>query len=247
MQRVGRAAGPRLAARRYCGAGALLLGLAVAGCSNIAQPAVSLDAARGTAIAFESIEGPPPAIVQKFVRDLGEEARARELAMVPRGAQAAYRIRGYLAAHGEPGAPAIAWAWDVYDPAQRRAFRLTGEERGSGRQSWAAADDDVLRRIARTGMDQLVAFIATARAPAAPAPEPAPAPGRGSSVLAVLDDFTPEASGIFHMFRREPAESTAETSSAVAQSERIPLPRNRPPRAATSRALAFANPARGAR
>ena len=53
----------------------------------------------------------------------------------------------------------IAWVWDVYDGDERRALRISGEETaGRRRDAWAAADD-ASRRIARTGMDQLAAFL----------------------------------------------------------------------------------------
>jgi len=160
--------GARGAAWALRPAACLMLALAAAGCKT-SGPA-SLAEARGTAIAFESIEGPPAQVVQKFERDVSEEASARQIAVVPRGGTAPYRIRGYLAANAGPEAPSIAWAWDVYDANQRRAFRLSGvEPTGTGRQSsagfWAAADDAVLRKVARAGMEQLVAFIASARAP----------------------------------------------------------------------------------
>jgi hypothetical protein len=126
-----------------------MLALAAAGC-NTPGP-TSLADARGAAITFESIEGPPPQVVQKFERDISEEASARQIAVMPRGGGAPYRIRGYLAPSAGPEASSIAWAWDVYDGDQRRAFRLTGvEPAGTGRQSlagsWAAADDAALRR-----------------------------------------------------------------------------------------------------
>ena len=157
-------------------AGILILTLAITGC-NTSGP-TSLADARGFAIAFESIEGPPAQVVQKFERDITDEAAARQIAVVPRGGGALYRIRAYLAPNAQPQAPSIAWAWDVYDGNQRRAFRLTGTEpAGAGRRPsaefWAAADDAVLRRIARAGMEQLVVFIASARAPSV-APEGAP-------------------------------------------------------------------------
>ena len=172
MQGVG-ALGAALALRL---AACLILTLAAAGC-NTSGPTPRADA-RGAAIAFESIEGPPAQVVQRLVRDINEEASARQIAVVPRGTAAPYRIRGYLAANAERGAPSIAWAWDVYDGDQRRAFRLTGvEPAGTGRQSlagsWAAADDAALRRIARAGVEQLVVFIASARGPSvAPEGEP---------------------------------------------------------------------------
>jgi len=154
---------------RLGGAAALMLALAVAGCNTFAQ--APLGDVRGTTIAFESIEGPPASLVQKFTRDLNAEASAREIAVVPRGGAALYRIRGYLATGAERDAPSIAWAWDVYDGGQLHTFRLTGAEPTGGRRAageWAALDEAALRRIARASIEQLVGFIAANRA-AAPA------------------------------------------------------------------------------
>ena len=48
--------------------------------------------------------------------------------------------------------PSIAWVWDVYDADQHRALapERRRERRPAGRDAWAAADDQVLRRIARS-------------------------------------------------------------------------------------------------
>jgi hypothetical protein len=153
------------------------------GCGSIGigqLPGVSAPG-RDISIAFESIDGLPRDLSQKLARDLDEEAAAMRIAVVPAG-EAAYRLRGYLAAHPEGGTTAIAWAWDVYDGELHRAFRLSGEERttaaasagkNSEAKNWAAADEALLRRIAHTGMEQLASFAASPPAPPAPASPPA--------------------------------------------------------------------------
>ena len=191
----------------------LALCLMAAGCASIGQALgpsamASSAPARDVGIAFESIDGLPRDMTQKLVRDLDEEAAALRVAVVPPGGEATYRVRGYLAAHARGATTSIAWAWDVYDAQLQRAFRLSGEEeagpsaghaparKGSEARGWTAADDAVLRRIARTGMQQLVDFMASAPAtPAAPAPA-APAPTRnGSDTVASLDDLAPAPMG----------------------------------------------------
>jgi hypothetical protein len=139
---------------------------------------------RGPTIAFESIDGPPESIFRKYVQDISDEANARQMAIVSREAPAQFRVRGYLAALVEKRrGTVIAWVWDIYDIDQRRALRLTGEEKtsGAGRGTWAAADDQLLRRIAKNGMDQLAAFLAAPDAPQSPPAAPAPT---GPSVAA---------------------------------------------------------------
>jgi hypothetical protein len=146
----------------------LLLALAASGCTTTQTGQASLANASGAAVTFETIEGAPAQVVGRLMNDLSEEAAARQIAVLPRGGTALYRIRGYLALNDERE-PSIAWVWDVYDSDQRRAFRLTGAEpaeagRRPGGAAWTATDEATLRRIARASIEQLVAFIGTARA-----------------------------------------------------------------------------------
>jgi len=236
----------RLAARAAPGAvdgwlgrlGSLVLGLTLAACVNTGQIANLTDAPAAT-IALESIDGPPPAVVHRFMKTLKDEAASRGIS-VASPTQATYRLRGYLAAQTEGDAASISWALDVYDSAQRRAFRLSGEEKAAGRQ-WAAADDQMLVRIAGTGMDRFALFLATARPPATPAAA-APAPQRTSAAFDWLDDWAPESAGIFRIFRREPsrpAEIAAHAGAPVAP-EHVPLPQGRPAPAGITPSPAFA-------
>jgi hypothetical protein len=217
--------------RRFGRLGVLLMGLAVSGCVGSGQIANLVDGRRAS-IAFESLDGPPAAVFQKLMKNLKEEAGVRQIAVVP-SSEANYRLRGYLAAHRDGAATSISWALDVYDGDRHRAFRLSGEERTTGHTSagnWAAADDQLLQRIARAGMTQLAAFVSNPRvAEAAPAPA-APQPRRTASMTGWLDDWTPEASGIFRIFRSGPArapEIAADAGSPLPPGE-VPIPRQRP-------------------
>jgi hypothetical protein len=222
---------------------ALLLAVGVAGCAANSQTPFAASAG-SAAVVFESIEGPPTAVFHKFVRDLNEEAAARQIAVAQNGAAAPYRLRGYLATHADGGGTAIAWVWDIYDGAEHRAFRITGEERaGAGGKSWAAADDQVLRRIARASMEQVAAFLVTAPAPESAGADMASAPAEPTlSLLARIDDFRPEAAGIFRVFRSEPkpiAIGAAGPGDGTLPAD-IPLPRHRPAPLGSSAALAYA-------
>jgi hypothetical protein len=169
-------------------AAATLLGLCVAGCATSPQaPAAYASASpgRGPTVAFDSIDGPPETIFQQLVQDLSDEAAARQMAVVSRESQAQYRVRGYLAALvNKQRATVISWVWDVYDANQERAIRISGEEPASrsGRGTWAAADDQVLRRIAKTGMDRLAAFLAAPDAQPGTPGVPATPDSRGPNV-----------------------------------------------------------------
>jgi hypothetical protein len=154
------------------------LAAALAGCASNAQPLLMQAQLRGPSIAFESIDGPPLAIFQKLVADLSTEAEQRRILVVSRAGEPAYRVRGYLAALISHGKTHIGWVWDVYDAQKQRAFRVAGEEVVPGKtaDAWALLDDAMLARIARTSMDQIVAFLGapdTAVALAAPPALPA--------------------------------------------------------------------------
>jgi hypothetical protein len=163
--------------------------LAVAGCGALGPAAGSLAQARGTSISFDSIDGPPPEIFNRFLTELDEEAAGHRIRVVPAGGEAAYRIRGYLAAHAKGTATSVAWVWDVYDADLHRAFRLGGEETAAA-EARPLADEAMLRRIARAGLDQLADRMAS---PASPALEPAlSSPRRGTAALS-LNEVTAAA------------------------------------------------------
>lgn len=190
-----------------------LMGLAAAGCSTSPQPAALTAGPRGPTVAFESIDGPPESIFRRLVQNLSDEASSRQIAVVSRESPAQYRIRGYVAALVESRrATVIAWVWDVYDSNQRRALRITGEERTSaaGRGTWAAADDHVLRQIAKNGIDRLAAFLS------APDAEPSlpGSPQERRPAVAANDDFAPESARIFGLASR-PADDNARDDGPV--------------------------------
>jgi hypothetical protein len=148
-------------------------GLSAAACTT-ATGSTSF-ASRDTTIAFESIDGPPPALFRRLVQKLSDEAQARNVPMVTREGFAPYRVRGYLAAGIEKKKKrtVISWVWDVYDAQQTRAFRISGEEtvNGATGDAWASVDDAMLARIARNGMAQLSEYL---RGGQAPVPSAAP-------------------------------------------------------------------------
>jgi hypothetical protein len=179
----------RACARGIACAVAALLAALVSGCatdsttSNVSLATGSVPA--GPTVAFESIDGPPPGVFNSLVDKLSTEGQARNLAIASREGASSYRVRGYVAAQVIRGRTHISWVWDVYDADKLRTLRITGEEAGgrAGGDPWSAADEPMLRRIARTSMDQLAAFmnnpgvmpaatsaIATTEEPEAPAP-----------------------------------------------------------------------------
>jgi hypothetical protein len=176
------------------------LAASVAGCvslpSSNGRISLASAASPGSTVAFESIDGPPPELFRKLVADLNAEAGARKIAVVSRDSAATYRVRGYVSALVERDKTTFAWVWDVYDTDKRRALRISGEEAaatGKRRDAWAAADEQVLRRMARSGMDQMSSFLNSS--------EPAPATVPEPNLIALVSgrDDTPEGAGIVRL------------------------------------------------
>jgi hypothetical protein len=172
--------------RAIIAAALLAVVCALGGCAGGAAVSGSFAMAPGggSTVAFESIDGPPPAVFDRMVGVLDSESKLRNLQIVSREGGASYRVRSYLSAQVVRGKTMIAWVWDVYDNNQQRALRLSGEEAAgkAGRDAWAAADDLVLRKIAQAGLAGLSGMINGAP----DAPQAPPGPGlRGSAVASV--------------------------------------------------------------
>jgi len=161
----------------------VLLGALASGCTTdgtTSNVSLATGPGVGPTVAFESIAGPPPGVFNRLVDDLSTEALSRNLAIASREGGANYRVRGYLAAQVIRGRTHISWVWDVYDGDKLRALRITGEEAAgrAGGDPWSVADDPMVRKIARTSMDQLAAFLSNpgiapeAATAVASAPEP---------------------------------------------------------------------------
>jgi len=175
------------------------------------QPQAQLQARprTGAKVAFESIDGPPPEVFEALVATLNEEAAAGKVPVTSREDHAAYRIRAYVAVLvlEKEKETVLSWVWDIYEGETRRAARLSGEEKagpaagGAGsakdaldaKDAWDAASAAVLKRMAKSGMEQLAAFLARPEtvAPASPASD-----GAGEESGAVVADMPP--------VRREP-------------------------------------------
>jgi hypothetical protein len=166
---------------RSAGALALLaVALTAGGCATDSRVGSFAQGSSAT-LTFDSIDGPPPQVFERFVEALNAEAQAKALPIVSREGTATYRVRAYLAAQISRGRTTIAWTFDVYEAGQQRALRLTGEEPAGrpGRDAWSVADAQVLRRIAQSGMAGVAALMNGTREPEAP---PQPPPLRGPTV-----------------------------------------------------------------
>ena len=181
--------------RAIVAAALLVVACALGGCAAGGTASGSFAMASGgsgATVAFESIDGPPPAVFDRMVSVLDSESKLRNLSIVSREGGASYRVRSYLSAQVVRGRTMIAWVWDVYDNNQQRALRLSGEEAAgkAGRDAWAAADDLVLRKIAQAGLSGLSAMVNGA--PDAPPP----VPGLRGPAVASVERPTPAEGAI---------------------------------------------------
>src|SRR5712671_5312058 len=184
-------AGTRTAPRAAVAAMLLAMACGLGGCAGggAASGAYAMAGSSGGAtVAFESIDGPPPAVFDRMVSVLDSESKLRNLSIVSREGAASYRVRSYLSAQVVRGKTMIAWVWDVYDGDQQRALRLSGEEAAgkSGRDPWGAADDLVLRKIAQAGLSGLSSMINGT--PQQDAPPPASAPDKRGPAVASAEE-----------------------------------------------------------
>src|SRR5262245_39586655 len=214
-------------------AGSLIVVLGLAACNPDGQ-GVSAQQPRGATVAFDSLDGLPPAQFQRLVKNLNDEAQSRRLAVISREQPSAYRVRGYLAATVAKKQITVSWVWDVFDQDEHRALRISGEETAKVRHkdAWAAADDAMLQRIAQSSMDQLSAFLTS------PTVAPGTAPSAEPQIaLADTGDSSPEAAGIFRIFRpqADPISTASAEPSGDDEAGPVPLPRRRPAALVSSR------------
>ena len=159
--------------------GILALALSSAACTTTGG---GLPAGQHSTIAFERVDGLPPAVFDRYVRKLNEEAEARRVPVVTREGFAPYRIKGYASVWTRGRQATMSWVWEVFDSNGERVVRLSGDEKAgtAGRDAWQAVNDEVLARAARSGMEQLSVYfrgpdtpapVVASGAPAAPAPD----------------------------------------------------------------------------
>ncbi|MBB3771867.1 hypothetical protein FHS55_002476 [Angulomicrobium tetraedrale] len=175
--------------RRLPTTAALLAALALGACqTNGGKPVASAAIASPAkqSIAFDSIDGPPQPVFEKLVANLSTEAQTRQMPIVSREGEAAYRVRGYLATVVQNGKGEVDWVWDVFDADRERVLRVAGTEKvGPGKDVWNKIDDETLGRIAAQSLDEISTRLAAntgrpksaATSAARPAVTPAEEPG----------------------------------------------------------------------
>src|SRR4051794_8777848 len=82
-------------------AAVIALGCAASGCSTGGQNMAAFAqqaSGSGPTLAFESIDGPPPAVFDRLVSALNSEAQGKAVLIAPRDGSATYHVRSYLSA-----------------------------------------------------------------------------------------------------------------------------------------------------
>ncbi len=211
-------------------------------CANLGQLG-NLSEGPHVSVAFESVDGAPPAVFEqvharaegggRHPPDRGGRARPRPTTGCaatsrrrPRAARRRSRGRGMSTTVGSAG---------------RSALNGRGQGR-TGAAGWATADDQVLRKIARAGVDQLAAAEAAPQsAPAAAAAEtPPPAPKRSSTLRHGSTTGRPRPPEFSASSSDEPKVEIVDAGIELPPPGEVPLPVARPsPGPASERALAF--------
>jgi hypothetical protein len=173
-------------------AAALALVLSAAACTTTG----GLPAGQHSTVAFDRIDGLPPAVFERYVRKLNDEAEARKVPVVTREGFAPYRIKGYVSVWTRGRQATMSWVWEVFNSQGERVLRIAGDEQAgkAGRDAWQTVSDEVLARAARDGMEQLSVYFrgpelqgpavasGSPPPPAAERPAPASAPARGGRI-----------------------------------------------------------------
>lgn len=121
-----------------------------------------VDQEQGITIAFEPFTGAPGNIADELSTAIGKKASIEGIKLVRRvGADATYRVNGYLSATGQPGKGTVFYVFDVVDRSGQRLKRISGTEEtgGSTGDPWTGATSSVLQRIADRSVVELKAWL----------------------------------------------------------------------------------------
>jgi hypothetical protein len=157
-------------------------GLVLAGCTETVSDLANAPPrarAPGVPVAVVSLDGAPEAILQRVNAALGVQAQRRDIQIVPAVAEARYKMRGYLAAYAAAeGTTELAWTWDIFDAASRRARRVSGATavRQTAADPWSVIGEAQVQALAVASLDDVAEFLA-----AAPAALPPVAAGAGNA------------------------------------------------------------------
>lgn len=121
-------------------------------------PSVPLSQAK---FAFAPVTGAPATVLTNMSAELGKEAYAQQVSLVPVDDPAAtYIVKGYLSAVGDASGTIVVYVWDVFDRSGKRVHRISGQETapGAGVDPWRGVDRSTASNVARQTISAIVAW-----------------------------------------------------------------------------------------
>jgi hypothetical protein len=122
-----------------------------------------------------------------LVTELTTAASNRQVDLVGVGAEARYRVRGYLSTEtNADGETTLAFVWDVFDSTKQRAQRLSGSSpiRVAGANPWSGLDKAALAKLAADSMDEIAGFLSASKSEGTAVAANASSPGSALSFAA---------------------------------------------------------------
>ncbi|MCX5495187.1 hypothetical protein OSH11_10760 [Kaistia dalseonensis] len=123
-----------------------------------APPAVPFADAK---FSFAPVTGAPASILNNLSAQLGREAFAQHVTLVPAGdPTATYVVKGYLSAVGDSSGTILVYVWDIFDTSGRRVHRISGQETSStgSQDPWGGVTQDTTINVARRTIGGIVGW-----------------------------------------------------------------------------------------
>ena len=114
-------------------------------------------------IFIAQVVGAPDNIAQEITGNLANSLQSSGIAVAQSAAEKVdYTLRGYVVAARESDGTKVSYIWDVYNPADKRVNRVTGEEVISGAGAgdpWASVSGRIVQSIAQKTATSLAAWM----------------------------------------------------------------------------------------
>ncbi len=116
------------------------------------------------AVALAPVIGAPKTISGPLMTSLKAAMAASKIPLVEKGAEAAYKLRGYMAAIPPKSGSQmkVAYIWDVMDKAKKRVHRIKGHEVvpfKNAKKPWSNVSSGVIQAIATKTVTQLAQWL----------------------------------------------------------------------------------------
>jgi hypothetical protein len=171
------------------------------------QPPVHPAQHRGK-VFIAQVVGAPDAVEREIKGSLGNALQQNGISIAGDAAEKPdYTVRGYVVAARETGGTKVSYIWDVYNSADKRVNRITGEELISGAGAgdpWASVSGRIVQTITNKTATSLAAWM--------------PSNGGGSTAVAATAPSTPLSTAAVSREPQSPAATTRQPEPRVASS-----------------------------